>query len=161
MNTVLKNSITVSVMLMAILLAGYGVETANAGGYYESILSGKNGAYAGSYYANILSASMPTTDDAWSKANSGYATPGNARKTCSGREIIGESTYYFGFKREWDGACMTGKFIANDSTEAWKCARDYCQTCNKVEDLTELMSAYNNKPSAFDGQVMMTYCPRE
>lgn len=137
-------------MLAALLFAGYGVGTAYAAGdYYSKILGGTD------------SASMSRTDDEWSKLNSNYAHPGYTQKTCGGRELSGEASYFFGFKREYDGLCMTRKFIANDATEAWKCAHDACQTCEVVEDVTEQMAQYNNKPSAFNGQVMLTYCPRE
>ncbi len=81
---------------------------------------------------------MPDVNKDWERNFPAYLQPGVKEKTCGAMPADTNSQkYYFGFRRS-DGFCAAQGFLANNSNEAWTCARQFCQTC-QIEDLTGVM----------------------
>lgn len=84
-----------------------------------------------------------------------YVFPGNPASTCGGNKVNADTrAYVFGYHR-LDGYCQTNQLLANGDSEAWICARAFCNTC-QVEDIT---ASYPAGPFSDVYAVTGKYCP--
>jgi len=138
-----------SLALLGVLIAAVSVIIAGAFAYRV---------YAASYdvYDPAKEATQaPDVNKNWEQTFPAYLHQDKAEKTCGAMPANNDiQHYYFGFKRG-DGFCAAQGFLANNSNEAWTCARQYCQTC-QIEDMTSLM-----KTSITGGELtpLDRYCP--
>lgn len=105
---------------------------------------------------NIEKSTKAPDKSYWKGTFRGYASPGYTSKTCGGNHPgPGVQSYFFGFKRQ-DGFCTAREFVANNSNEAWMCARQSCSNCGTIEDITggvrDSMLEIGNNP-------IYSYCP--
>lgn len=100
---------------------------------------------------------VPEVGRDFSDVHKGYLREESPTITCGGYEAGEDAkTYYYGFKR-LDGYCVARSFLANDSSEAWSCARAFCLNCSKVEDITDRFGAEEGR---FAGSMLTSkYCP--
>jgi hypothetical protein len=103
------------------------------------------------------STQMPNSSSGqFSNTMKGYLRPGMQETTCSGDIATANAGhYYFGFKRT-DGYCSTMDVFANNSDEAWSCAREHCTDCGGIEDIT---SQVKENPALFGENTLNGYCP--
>jgi len=138
---------TMNILLAAALVAAVSIVLSNSYARAQS---------SGSAEMNNIEKMTVMPDDSSNMARfpENYA-PGSPALTCSGKPVgIDTKAYVFGYHRP-GGYCATNQVLANGATEAWTCARAYCDTC-QVEDITE-----SHPAGPFSGVYGTTsmYCP--